>query len=443
MIGRFFIRKRTIFFLFVLAGFTVMFMPVTGLRAQDEEASIFSWGFQERIRQEYLRNGFDMNNDFADDRNHIRLRTQLWFSIKPMEDLEFYIKLNNEHRHFLKPERDLEFEQFIDELIFESLYIKASNIAGSPVSVTLGRQNIMLGEGFLYMDGNPLDGSRTAYMNAVKVVVQGENRSLMVHALSNPQKDQYLPVINARDYRYLIESDEKGWGTVYTDTSRPWAKMDGYYYYKIEEESELRSVETRLHTIGARLNGTLLGNFDYAAEAAYQTGSYGGVDRTGLGGYVHVTFSPSALYEPEFTIGTIYLSGDNGETPEYEGWDPLYSRWPKWSELYIYTLVTEHGVAYWDNLIAPYGRFSLRFNEHFQFMATLFEMRAPERPLVYSSGIFGTGLDRGMLSKVRLNWKWNKYVRGHLEWEQFSPGDYYADGSDSAHFLRWEFNFIY
>ncbi|MCK4351309.1 MAG: hypothetical protein KAX13_10635, partial [Candidatus Krumholzibacteria bacterium] len=109
MIGRFFIRKRTIFFLFVLAGFTVMFMPVTGLRAQDEEASIFSWGFQERIRQEYLRNGFDMNNDFADDRNHIRLRTQLWFSIKPMEDIEFYIKLNNEHRHFLKPERDLEF----------------------------------------------------------------------------------------------------------------------------------------------------------------------------------------------------------------------------------------------------------------------------------------------------------------------------------------------
>lgn len=411
--------------------------------AQDEEDSIFSWGFQERVRQEYLLNSIDLEDDLDDDRNHIRFRTQLWFSIKPRKDMELYIKLNNEHRHYMKPERDLDFEEYIDELIFESLYLEISDIAGSPVSVTLGRQNIMLGEGFIYFDGNPLDGSRTAYMNAVKVTVEGEMRSLMMHALSNPQKDQYLPVLNARDNRYLIESDEKGWGIVYTEKSRQWAELDGYYYYKIEEESELRSVETRLHTMGTRFGGTLLGDFDYAVEAAYQTGSYGSADRTGFGGYIHLTYSPEMQYSPEFTIGTIYMSGDDGETPEYEGWDPLYSRWPKWSELYIYTLVTEHGAAYWDNLIAPYGRFALRFNEHLQFLAILYEMRAPERPLAYGSGIFGNGLDRGLLSKVRLDWKWNKYVRGHLTWEQFVPGDYYADGSDSAHFLRWEFNFIY
>jgi len=28
----------------------------------------------------------------------------------------------------------------------------------------------------------------------------------------------------------------------------------------------------------------------------------------------------------------------------------LYSRWPKWSELYIYSQVPEKGVAYWTNL---------------------------------------------------------------------------------------------
>jgi hypothetical protein len=434
--------RHSAILLFVLAALAAMISPAARLKAQEEKTSIFDWGFQERVRQEYLLNCFDFESDFDDDRNHIRFRTQLWFSIKPRNDLELYIKLNNEHRYFMKPEKDLDFGEYIHEFIFESLYLELSDIAGSPFSVTIGRQNIMLGEGFIYLDGNPLDGSRTAYMNAVKVTVKGEKRSLTLHALSNPQKDQYLPVLNEQD-KVLVESDEKGWGAVYTETSRTWAKLDGYYFYKREEESELRSVETRLHTIGARLNGTLLGDFDYAAEAAYQTGSYGSVDRTGLGGYIHLTYSPEALYEPEFSIGTIYLSGDNGETTEYEGWNPLYGRWPKWSDLYIYTLVTEHGAAYWDNLIAPYGRVALRFDERFQFVAILYEMRAPERPLAYGSGIFGTGLDRGLLSKIRLDWKWNNYLRGHLEWEQFMPGDYYADGSDSAHFLRWEFNIIY
>jgi hypothetical protein len=439
---RSFTRKAIASILFVQAGLAAVLMCSGGLRAQDSERSAFSWGFQERIRQEYLLNALDLDDDWDDDRNHIRFRTQLWFSIKPMEGLELYMKLNNEHRHYIKPDRDLEFEQYIDELIFESLYIEMSDIAGSPVSVTLGRQNIMLGEGFVCLDGGPLDGSRTAYMNAAKVTVKGENRSLMLHALSNPQQDQYLPVINDRD-KNLIESDEKGWGALYSDSSYPWAKLDGYYFYKREETSELRSVETRLHTIGARVSGPLPGDFDYAAEAAYQTGSYGSVDRTGLGGYIHLTFSPDVLYEPGFTIGTIYLSGDNGETPEYEGWNPLYSRWPKWSEMYIYTLATEHGPAYWDNLWALYGQLALTFNGHIDLVATASEMRAPERPLAYGGGIFGPGLDRGILTKIRLNWKWNRYIHGHLMWEQFSPGDYYADGSDSAHFLRWEFNFVY
>ncbi len=441
MIGRFFVRKRTMLLL-AMCGFIAQLIPMGALMAQDEEDSIFSWGFQERVRQEYLLNSIDLEDDLDDDRNHIRFRTQLWFSIKPRKDLELYIKLNNEHRYYMKPEKDLDFDEYMHEFIFESLYLELSDIAGSPVSVTLGRQNIMLGEGFIYFDGNPLDGSRTAYMNAVKVTVQGEERSLMLHALSNPQEDQYLPVINEQD-KTLVESDEKGWGIVYTEKSRQLVELDGYYFYKREEESELRSVETRLHTIGARVKGTLLGDFDYTAEAAYQTGSYDSADRTGLGGYIHLTYSPEVRFEPQLTLGTIYMSGDDGETPEYEGWDPLYSRWPKWSDLYIYTLVTEHGAAYWDNLIAPYGRFALRFNEHFKLMAILYEMRAPERPLAYGSGIFGNGLDRGLLSKIRLDWKWNKYLRGHLEWEQFVPGDYYADGSDSAHFLRWEFNFIY
>lgn len=441
MTVRYSVGNRMIF-LFVLAGFTAMLTPAGGLRAQDEEPSIFSWGFRERVRQEYLKNAFDMNNDLADDRNHIRVRSQLWFSIKPRKDLELYVKLNNEHRHYFKPDRDLEFDEFIHELIFENLYVELTDIAGSPVSVTLGRQDIMLGEGFLYMDGGPLDGSRTAYMNAVKVTVKGENRSLMVHALSNPQKDQYLPVINDQD-KNLIESDEKGGGILFTDATHPEAKMTGYYYYKIEEKSELRNEETRLHTVGAHVKGALFDHFDYAAEAAYQTGSYGSADRTGFGGYAHVSYTPPARFEPKFTAGMIYLSGDDPKTPEYEGWDPLYSRWPKWSDLYIYTLATEHGVAYWDNLSAPFAKVAISPAKKFELVGALYVMSVPQTTLRPGSEIFGSGTDRGLLSIIRFNWRCTEYLSGHLVWNRIAPGDYYFGGSDSAHFLRWEFNFIY
>ena len=186
--------------------------------AADESAS-FRWGFRERVRQEYALNAFDMENDLADDRNHIRVRTQLWFSYRPVENIELYAKINNEHRHYFKPDPDLDFDEFIHEFIFENLYVKLSNIAGSPVSVVLGRQDIIYGEGFLYMDGGPLDGSRTQYVNAARVIASFEDRTVEIHALSNQMRDQYLPVVNSQD-KDLIEWDEAGGGLYYTPRCR-------------------------------------------------------------------------------------------------------------------------------------------------------------------------------------------------------------------------------
>ena len=180
MIVRYISKKRQVFLLFAIFLLTDLIPQADGLMAQEEKASIFKWGFQERVRQESLLNCFDLESDYDDDRNHIRFRTQLWFSVKPKKDIELYVKLNNEHRYYMKPDKNLDIAEYMHELIFESLYLELSDIAGSPVTVTVGRQNIMLGEGFIYFDGNPLDGSRTAYMNAAKVSMKYENRSLML-----------------------------------------------------------------------------------------------------------------------------------------------------------------------------------------------------------------------------------------------------------------------
>jgi hypothetical protein len=434
--------RRFIAVLLVMAG-----VAAVSPRLAAEESATFSWGFQERIRQEYLMNGFDMENDVDDDRNHIRVRTQVWFSYRPHERFELFAKINNEHRHYLKPERDLDFDEFIDEFIFENLYLKATNIAGSPVSIILGRQNIMYGEGFLYMDGGPLDGSRTAYMNAVRIMIEGKERSLEIHALSDPARDEYLPRVNSRR-KALVEWDEAGGGIYYTDTSLPETKAEGYYFFKWEEAGYDGVCDTKLHTIGARLSGAPLDWLSYAAEGAYQAGTRADFDNRAFGGYLYGTVAVPLPLEPKVTVGAIYLSGDDPATEEYEGWDPLISRWPKWSDLYIYTLATEHGAAYWDNLVAPYAQLSLKLASGVDLSGTIYDVTAPHSPPPGSPPpsmypLLGNGTDRGVLSNVKIDWSWTKYLRGHLLWERFDPGDYYIEGSDPAHFLRWEINVIY
>ncbi len=413
--------------------------------ACSEGGNRFKWGFDERVRQTYIQNGFDLSDGDMDDWNFIRARLRLWGEWQPVDGLKLHVALNNEHRHWFKSTKGYEDEEFeINELVFEKLYLSYAGIGGSPVSVTAGRQNIMYGEGFLFMDGGPGDGSRTGYFNAVRVKVAFEERSLEFHVLSDPSRDNYLPVANCQ-HQPLIEYKETGAGVYYTDTSLDGKKIEGYCFFKNEKHDDNALPESNIYTFGGRLSGTVGGRINYATEWAYQLGDRGDDARRGLGGYAHGTYDFPGAMKPALTAGVVYLSGDDPGTREYEGWNPLYSRWPKWSELYIYTLARhEHGVAYWDNLFAPNLGVSLKPVEKITLKVSLYYMVAPQSfpdsvpGKASSEPIFGGGNFRGLLSAFKLEWAIKKQISGHLLWERFAPGDYYNDRSDTANFLRWE-----
>ncbi len=420
----------------------------SGASAAGEE-SAFRWGFRERVRQAYIANPFDLSDGNPDDRNYIRVRTQLWGSWDPREGWELKVQLNNEHRHWLKSEQgleDLDFE--IDELVVENLFLSIKRIAGSPFSVILGRQNIIRGEGFIYMDGSPLEGSRTAYFNGMRLMMEYEKRSLELNAISNPTWDKYLPVINNLQ-NGLIEHEESGVGLYYTDNSFSNKKIEAYYDFKNEKKPGERLQESDIHTLGGRVSGEYGKMLRYAAEFAFQAGDMAGAGRRGFGGYAHGTLSSSMPWEPSLTAGFLYLSGDDPSTEEYEGWNPLYSRWPKWSDLYIYTLAPEAGVAYWENIMAPSIKLALKPFEQMTLESTLYYMLAPQDDPDSAPGVsnpnplFGDGDTRGTLSIIRLNWRFGEHLSGHLLWERLYPGDYYFDGADPADFLRWQLYFSY
>jgi hypothetical protein len=425
----------------------LMYAPVPSstrcARASETKSATFDWGYNLRLRQEYLRNVFDLSNDGVDDRNYLRVRSQLWASYTPNATWKAFVMLNNEHRHWFKSATGLEHQEFeIDEIIFESLYVQASKIGGSPFGFTIGRQNLFWGEGFLVWDGGPLDGSRTAYFNAAVLTAAFEKRRFDAHLISDPAKDRYLPVWNCQT-RSLIEWDELGAGLSYTDESWAARKLEAYYFYKRESNSFARYKANNIHTAGARWSGTAFGKLVFSSEAALQfsTGPADALDdHIGSGGYLRGSYPILAGRAPvKLSAGAIYLSGDKQGS---RGWVPLYSRWPKWSELYIYTLGGEKGAAYWTNLLALHAGLGVEFGKRISLDATVYALQAPERPPLFAASPFGTGKDRGTLSVVKLNWSLEKYLSGHLLWEAFSPGDYYSSG-DAAHFLRWEMLFKY
>jgi len=411
---------------------------------QEEEVAPWDWGFRFRLRETYIVDPFDLDRDHFDDWQFFRFRSQLWGAYTPNEWWKAHAMMTNETRVWLKPEDGPAGDGFEwGEVIFESLYLEGKTLNYTPYGFKIGRQNLFYGDGFVCWDGSPLDGSRTAYFNAALFKADWGRRSLDVHFISDPQTDKYLPVINDRD-RPLIEWDETGAGLYYIDRSFDGRRLEAYYFYKNENDPDDVVPESNIHTVGARANGKAWESFDFGLEMATQIGDRGDASRIAWGLELYGTYKfPRETLPLDFGIGGFGLSGDDPTTEDYEGWNPVYSRWPKWSELYIYTLVHERGVAYWENIGSGWLNLAWTTHPRVQIDWKFYWMWAFEPPPDPEKEIFGDGKFRGNLSTVKLKWNWTEYLSGHFLWEALMPGDYYAESSNYSHFLRFEVYFKY
>lgn len=343
------------------------------------EKSKLKLTFTERLRFVSWDNAVNLDNDIDDTSSFTRHRTSLMATWLPSRDLEVGVKLTNEFRNYLAPKnRDFD----LHEIFVDQLYVKWKNFAKLPLTLTLGRQNIILGEGFVVIDGGPLDGSRSIYFNAVRVDYQiKKNHKLTAFFVYQPEMDNILPIINEQKAP-MIEQPEQGLGLYYTGKIKK-VGLEAYFIRKDIDHAEGRPMESGINTLGARVKVPLVDKkLSVTAEGAYQTGTYGDEDRNAFGGYFHLdyTFCQSVPFLRTFTVGGIYLSGDDLTTHKKEGWDPLFSRWPKWSESYIYTQIRENGVAYWSNLTSFYVSLVMDFTERMNLKLTWHRLGSPGSP---------------------------------------------------------------
>ncbi|MDD2654183.1 MAG: alginate export family protein [Candidatus Omnitrophica bacterium] len=436
-------RKKLALYCFTLA----LAFAINSIPASAEVTS--KWGSAFRLRHELWKNWKDMDSDQLDNRNFFRFKNSIWGQLNFDKTQSLYAKLTNEFKAYtyLAPsttKTDKAFHFDIDEVFFDNLYADLNNFLDLPVDLRVGRQDFLgtYGEGFLIMDGTPQDGSRSFYFNAIKAAWKtNDKNSVDFIYTKNPRDDTYLPIINEnKTPQNLNTTDEEAYILYWKNKDIKDIALENYYILKREDDDSGAGYQAQKGTINtfgsfAKYN---LAPFTLRGQLAYQNGDYGDNDRDAIGGYVYVDRDfAKAKMAPKVSLGYIYLSGDDRDTTKNEGWDPLFSRWPWLSELYVLSMSAETGISgYWTNLTAWRMEFSIKPTEKTKLSLWYNYLRANETTAA-GSILSGDNKDRGHLPQARLDYAINKNCNAYILAEYLFPGKYYANDSGGL-FLRTE-----
>jgi len=219
--------------------------------------------------------------------------------------------------------------------------------------------------------------------------------------------------------------------------------LEPYYIWK-REDAYGTTPNLKLHTVGARAVYAP-DPWRFRAEYAEQFGEYDktDIDRQANGGYAFLGYKfKDACMTPELNLGAVYLSGDAPNTNKNEAWDPLFSRWPWMSELYVFTLAREQKiVAYWTNMQIYRASLRLDIDPNTNLQIRYNYLRANENPNINGSIFSNDGKERGHLPQVQLYHRFNKSLDGYVLVEELLPGNFYVDGSDNTWFFRVELQY--
>jgi hypothetical protein len=419
-------------------------------------------GIYERIRYEYMKNISDLNSSSKDNRSYFRFKTSPSLQYDFTEDMDIYTRLTNENRAYTywagssasagKSAKKKGYHYDINETVFDNLYFDWKNIFEAPVDLRIGRQDLAgYGEGFIFKQGTPLDGTRTGYFNAGKLSWKvNEKNTLDLIAIRDTKSDVYLPVINELDPRQALNSSNEYAFSLYHKTdSIKNLHWENYYVYKHEDASQASSArmtreETKLSTIGTYLKYNFDPSLALRGQIAGQFGDYGDNNRTGLGGYLFADKDfKDATWSPQLSVGAIYLSGNNRSTSTNETWDPLFSRDTWHSVLYASYFSSETEASYWANLQMYRASVSVKPVDKIKLSLWYNYLRANNQVAATRTLFSGTGRERGHLPQARVDYSITKNINTYFLAEYFIPGDFYVKSADDALFLRWELTYKY
>ena len=421
-----------------------------------------------RLRHTILANVGLRDADPNADRTFQRTRLRLRADAALTGPIRATARLLWEGRHYTKPDGDAwpvaGFEAWYDgALLFDLLALELKRPGGLPFVARVGRQEIVLGDGWLVQDGTPIDGSRTGYFDAVRLtfgsVSAGRTVDLVV--LDQSADTGRFPRALLGGTEDQLEQGERG-AILWARDERlvKGAKLDGYVVWK-DARTNATPGNVRVNngapfpspsdsgevlTLGGRAETVLVPGWDARVEGAAQRGRRNGRDLRSFGvtGRVARSFGPGRRHRAH--LGFEHLSGDDPASGRDEAFDPLWGRWPQWSELLIYQWPLDSRVGEATNVRRLGAGLLLNLGADSSLGLDLHHLRADERSTRYATQAanIGGGRSRGLLVTGQWRKAFDAHVSAHLHAEYFRPGDFYAaHRRDASYFVRAELNLAF
>ncbi|MBN2684323.1 MAG: hypothetical protein JXR40_03510 [Pontiellaceae bacterium] len=397
----------------------------------------FVWGGDLRFRVVYFDH-IPYSNVPAESRGGVnsfqRYRTRVFGEYHPTENFYIRSRLVNEFRTVNHPRTRNAWAPF-DETVIDNLFVDYSS---DLFDIRLGRQDLMYGTGKIMLEGTSKDGSRTTYFDAAKISYKGiENTTIDFLAMYTHGQDPLAIHSQDRDivgYSGANYDGVEAGGGIYVKNNSfddlPW---EAYYITKTKQDG-LPSNDT-IDTVGARfMPKSAGGNLDGNIEMAYQTSP--GTSEIMIDALAKLHIDALEAQNGTLGLGWYYLSED---------WNPVFARWPQYSELYVYSFDTT-GAAAWKNVSMPHVDFSISPIKGLKTDLLLGYMMAPE-----NDGL-GGGHNRGLLFTCKNSFTLKEglfsesdSLSGHLLFEIFEPDDYYNGSQQdrTASFARAELTYSF
>jgi hypothetical protein len=448
-----------------------------------------SWGGDLRLRNEYFDNSLTLNkHGLRNEQDYFRIRERLWASFLPVTNLSVNARVAAEEREWMKPSfaKQFGYRSGLEDRygILDQANVKWNNVFDLPLSITAGRQDIQLGDPlnwWLVLDGTPYDGSWTTFFDSIRLTYDAQDIKTkfdLIYIYQNALPDEWIPTIGESSQNHhpssavpgnapywLTEQTEQGVILYGYNKSIENTEIDGYFIYKRDQRVHIDILpigdDADIYTIGGKVTGNPFEHWKYSAEGAYQFGNKKDptllhddsgsslsrdIDAFGVNSSLSYLFKDPLNNQASLVFEC--LSGDNPKTTgKDEMFDILWGRWPRWSELYIYSYPNETSGKFAQlNNIIRFGpswslspikdtTFSAMYNALFALEDTPTRAMAPT--LFSNDGNF-----RGHYVQTVLKHQFNKRISGHLWGEFVLMGDYYTH-KELMTFLRAEMTFTF
>ena len=383
------------------------------------------------------------SSEDTNDRLWQRFRLRTWASVRLIPNADLNIRLVTEPRYYSS--RSSGDKWVRDEILVDNLNLTLNNLFDDRLDLVFGRQQIQLADNWLVGEGTPLDGTRTAYFDALRTTWNFEEWDTIVDFMwiqNRRNSSAYIPPIHDVDFD-MVEQDEQGAIFWLSHKAREHLFLESYFIYKkdtnpaFDENNKQVGVKGETYTIALRSHGKATDTLSFNAEIAPQFGHKNGKSISAFAANNWLQKQVSASQNASIRLGYEFLSGDRDIDRHF---DKLWGREGIWSDLYT------GGVDGFDgreldssNLHRPYLLVQAKPLEPLSLSAEYSLLFADKKvDLPNADRVDHDSSFRGHYFKAALEHTLNKHLKHYVTVQAMVPGNYYSSTrQDTASWYRY------